>query len=483
MTEGKRTVRILFINPPWTLKGGEWRDVAACMPSLGLGYVASYVRENCSAPVEIEIIDMIAERLAPEQLAPLLKGKQFDFIGITSTTITIKAALKTAEECKKLFPSAKVVMGGVHPSVMPDEVLSNDAVDFVVRNEGEIPMLELVEGRPVEEIKNLSFKRDGKHFHNAEQDLIKNLDSIPFPAYDLMPVKKYYPAVGSYKQLPALSIIATRGCPGRCTFCYKVFGSSLRTRSAKNIFDEVVELHKKYGIREIAFYDDTFTSFRPNVKEFCRLMIESGLQITWTCFSRVDCIDRETLQLMKKAGCHQILYGVESADEQILLNIDKRINLEKVRQAVKMTKEAGISPRCSFMIGNPGETKETIEKTINFALELDPDLAMFNITVPYPGTRMFAWAKENKLLKTEDWDDYDLSKQVMSLPTISNEDLQKYYATAYRRFFLRPKYVLRRILAVRSLEDVTELVSGARAVINVIKTRFSASKKPVGSTV
>ena len=489
------------------------------MPSLGLGYVASYLRKNSAVPVRLRIIDMIAERITPEGLVGRLQGEGiggdrkgddgnggegkgddgisndrgggdsqgeghgYDFIGITSTTVTIHAAIRTAEACRKLYPKAKIVFGGVHPSVLPEEVLSHGCVDFVIRNEGEIPMCELVSGVPAERIRNLSFKKGGKIFHNPAQELIKNLDEIPFPAYDLMPVRKYYPAVGSYKRLPALSVIATRGCPGQCTFCFKVFGRTLRSRSAKNIFDEVASLHEKYGMREIAFYDDTFTSFRENVKEFCRLLLSSGLKISWSCFSRVDCIDRETLALMKKAGCHQILYGVESADAGILRNIRKGIDLEKVREAVKMTKEAGISPRCSFMIGNPGETPETIERTIRFALELDPDLAMFNITVPFPGTKMFDWAKGNGLLLSENWDDYDLSKQVMRLPTISNRDLQGFYSSAYRRFFLRPGYVFRRLIGVRSVEDAVELANGAKAVINVVKSRFVPSKKPVGSVV
>ncbi|MCI0503081.1 B12-binding domain-containing radical SAM protein [Candidatus Micrarchaeota archaeon] len=477
------TVRVLFINPPWTLKGGVWRDVAACMPSLGLGYVASYLRKNSPIPVQIRIIDMIAERISPDGLPAILRGEEYDFVGITSTTVTIRAAIRCAKAARALFPHARIVFGGVHPSILPDEVLSHDFVDFVIRNEGEIPMLELVSGRPAQEIRNLSYKKDGKVIHNPAQELIKNLDDLPFPAYDLMPIRKYYPAVGSYKRLPALSVIATRGCPGQCTFCYKVFGRTLRSRSAKNIFDEVAFLHREYGIREIAFYDDTFTSFRDNVKEFCSLLMRSGLKITWSCFSRVDCIDRETLALMKRAGCHQILYGVESADKAILQNIRKGIDLERVRAAVRMTKEAGISPRCSFMLGNPGETRETIERTIQFALELDPDLAMFNITVPFPGTKMFEWAKQNGLLLTENWDDYDLSKQVMRLPTISDQDLRESYSSAYRRFFLRPKYMLRRLAGIRSVEDAVELANGAKAVANVVKSRFVPSKKPLGSAI
>jgi radical SAM superfamily enzyme YgiQ (UPF0313 family) len=483
MSSDRKDIRVLFINPPWTLKGGVWRDVAACMPSLGLGYVASYLRKNCRLPLELHFIDMIAERIIPEEIPALLQNKEFDFIGITSTTITIKAAIKTAEKCKKQLPYTKIVFGGVHPSVMPEEVLSHGCVDFVIRNEGEIPMLELIEGKPLDQIKNLSFKREGKMIHNPSQELIKDLDEIPIPAYDLMPISKYYPAVGSFKRLPAMSMIATRGCPGLCTFCYKVFGRTLRSRSARNIFEEVMHLHKNYGINEIAFYDDTFTSFRANVKEFCRLMIGSGIKISWSCFSRVDCIDEETLNLMKKAGCHQILYGVESADEKIIKNIKKGIDLNKVRCVVKMTKKAGISPRCSFMIGNPGEPKKTIEKTINFALELDPDLAMFNITVPFPGTTMFEWAKQNGLLLSENWDDYDLSKQIMRLPSISDEDLKNYYAAAYKRFFLRPTYIFRRFIGIRSINDIIELISGAKAVVNIIKSRFVVSKKPVGSVI
>ncbi|HHT9145835.1 MAG TPA: B12-binding domain-containing radical SAM protein, partial [Candidatus Wunengus sp. YC61] len=291
--------------------------------------------------------------------------------------------------------------------------------------------------------------------HNLERPVIEDINILPFPAYHLMPMDKYHTALGSAKRVPAMSIFATRGCPGRCTFCYSgTLGKKIRQRSPENIVEEIELLMNKYKIREVSFYDDTFSAFKNNVIMFCELIRKKNIDLTWSCMSRIDYVNEEVLKEMKASGCHQICYGVESADENVLRNIKKRISLEKVKMAVETTKKAGIDVRLSFMLGNPGDTIESIEKTIKFAIDLDPDLLQFNITTPYPGTEMFAWAKNNGYLKTEDWSKYDLYNCVMELPTVSSQDVERYYKIAYKRFFLRPKFIMKRLLKIRSFYDV-----------------------------
>lgn len=458
-------VNILLINPPWIKKEGNvWKNVSSCMPSHGIAYIAAFLEAR---GVNVRILDCNAERVPLDRLAEKLKTyDQPSYIGITATTSLITNALEAARICKDTFTDSKVVIGGVHPTILPAEVLGNDSVDFVVRGEGEVTTAELVEGKAPKDIPGLSYKEDGKIVHNGERGLIDDLDGLHMPAYHLLPMERYFPALGTYKRLPAMSVFATRGCPGRCTFCYCTFGGKLRKRSARNIAEEIKYLVKNHGVKEILFYDDTFTVFKENVKELCSILISEKVDISWVCYARVDYIGEELLRLMKEAGCHQICYGIESASEEILKNINKRISLEEVRKAVRLTKEAGIEARGTFMFGNPGETEETMKKTIDFAIELGLDLAIFNITTPYPGTAMYKWAKESGCLVTEDWTKYDLSTVVMHLPTVTPEKIEEFYKIAYRRFYLRPSYIIRKILSIRSFAELRENLRAFHAFIS-----------------
>jgi len=372
----------------------------------------------------------------------------------------IYSAIDVSKIAKSVFPSAKTVLGGVHPSVMTDEVLKEESIDFVIRGEGEETLNELISGKEIAKISGLSYKIGNKIIHNQSRPVVQDMDTLPIPAYHLLPIKKYFPAKGSYKRLPAMGMMTSRGCPGRCTFCMgNYLGDKIRVRSAEKIFEEILLLHNKYGIKEISFYDDTFTTRKENVKKLCEKIISEKLDISWSCFARVDFVDEDLLKIMKLAGCHQIMYGVESGDEEILKNIHKKISFEKVEKIVKITKKLGIEVRAAFMFGNPGETIETMQKTIDYAIKLKPDVVIFNITTPYPGTEMFKWAKEKGILITENWNEYDLSKPIMNLPTVKPEDVIKYYNKAYKDFYIRPGYLLNRVLKIRNLSDVIDGVS------------------------
>jgi radical SAM superfamily enzyme YgiQ (UPF0313 family) len=231
-------------------------------------------------------------------------------------------------------------------------------------------------------------------------------------------------------------------------------GKRIRFRNAENIIGEIEMLIRDYKIKEISFYDDTFTANRNNVLKLCSLIKEKKLDITWSCMSRVDMIDVVLLKEMRSAGCHQIGYGIESADQEVLGNIKKQISFEKVKEAARLTRKAGIDFRGMFMFGNPGETSLTMKKTLQFAIDLNCDLAVFNITTPYPGTEMFDWADKNGYLLTYDWRKYDLSKQVMRLPTVGNEEVEYFYRYAYKKFYLRPGYILKKIFRLRNLLDL-----------------------------
>ncbi|HAX62203.1 MAG TPA: B12-binding domain-containing radical SAM protein, partial [Elusimicrobia bacterium] len=411
-------MNVLFINPPWITKGGIWQNVASCMPPFGLAAIAAYLEKS---DVNVEVVDADALKLSYREISELLRQKRSpEYVGITSSTSTISSALIVSKTAKDIFPNAKIVLGGVHPSVMTEDVLKEESVDFIVRGEGEVTFRELIAGVNKRNIAGLSYKENKIIFHNPSRAVISDINTLPFPAYHLLPMEKYFPARGSYKKLPALGMMTTRGCPGRCTFCLGSYlGQQVRNRSAEKIFEEMFLLQDKYGIKEISFYDDVFTTKKENVRNLCKKILNEKTNISWSCFARVDFVDEELLRAMKDAGCHQIMYGIESGDEQILKNIHKKISLEKVKEIVHITKKIGIDVRAAFMLGNPGETKETMQKTIDYAIKLSPDVAIFNITTPYPGTEMFKWAKDKGILTTENWDEYDLSQPLMNLPTVS----------------------------------------------------------------
>ena len=449
---------VLLINPPWLSKDQNiWHGIKGAMPSLGLLSVAAYLEQH---GVSVQVFDIHVEKLSAAETQAAIRQVAPKVVGISVMTATSVPSYKIARLAKEVDANILVVMGGVHAEAMPEECLLNSAVDLIVRGDGELTFLKLVvehlNQRSPLQLDGISYRRGTQVIHNAPGEVIMDLNQLPFPAYHLVPMGKYYPAMGAYKRLPAINMLMTRGCPGKCTFCNSAM-TKLRTRSAGPVVEEILRLKKEYGVREIQFYDDTFTIFKQNVFEFCELLQKKNVDITWTAFARTDCIEPKLAKEMKAAGCHQILFGVESGDEQILENIRKPIDREKTVWAHNVVREAGIELRSAFIFGNMGETVKTMQNTLKFALELNPDIAIFNICTPYPGTQLFKWAKENGYLKHEDWTEYELSTFLMNLPTITDQELKDFYMYAYRRFYRRPIAIWRRLKAISNLSQIIDL--------------------------
>lgn len=447
--------RVLLINPAFLpTQKNIWSEVSCAYPPLGLAYAAALLEQKL---IHVQILDLKVTPLTSDQFIEKLRVFQPDMIGISATTPTIKEAWDIAETTKKNLPTSIVVLGGVHPTVMPEESLNKPFIDAIAHGEGEYTFIDLCLYDTFADIQGISYKKNGKIIHNPNRPPIQNLDELPFPAYHLLDIKKYHPPLGNYKQLPSMIMLTTRGCPGRCTFCYSgIKEKNIRTRSAENIIAEIQYLKKHYGIKEISFYDDVFTLFKDKVRKLCQTLINEHYNITWTCMTRINLVDEEILRLMKKAGCHQICYGIESADETILKNIQKDLNLAQARDVIAMTKRVGIRTRISLMFGNPGETEETMQKTINFALETNPDIVMFNVATAYPGTEMHTWAKQHGLLTEKPWTEYDMGQYTLQLPNVSEAQVQTYYKRAYKQFYFRPRYILQRLLNTQSWYDIKE---------------------------
>lgn len=465
-------MKILLLNPPYNRVLYQQNKPISVQPPIGLAYLASSLQAN---NINVKILDANALHLTlPETVEKIIASKP-DIIGITATTPVIPLVYSIANEVKKLNQGIKIIVGGPHVTFLDTQTLKEcPAIDIIIRGESELTIVNLIKNiNAIERVNGITYRQENNIIKNPDQELIKNLDTIPFPAYDLLPRKKYKPGpflnIGLRSQKFA-RIMSSRGCPNRCTYCSSAhFWKILRLRSPENIIQEITYLKNKYGFKHFNFLDDTFTITKERVTTICQKLLANDLKIHWTCFARVNTLDFETLKIMKKAGCFGIAYGIESGDEKILARIKKNINLDQARKIIKLTKKLGIKTEAYFMIGLPGETEETIKKTIGLAVEISPDFAFFSITTPFPGTEMYDELKKQNLIKDTDWQNYGLhSRFVLRTNNLTPEQLNRYYHQAIKKFYLRPKYifdVIKRIIT--HPKEIKGYFQGLLAFINV----------------
>jgi len=446
---------VLMINPPWVAKmhSNIRAGMKHAMPPLSLLSISAYLE---SKGHRVEVLDIHAERLLVDDVREVLRRVRPKWVGLTVLTATSVSAHKIARIVKEECPSCKVVMGGVHAEAVPEETLANSAVDFLVRGDGEEAFLHLVESSDPKTVKGVSYRDSVNSIvNNAPSELTMDLDRYPRPAYHLVPMHLYYPSVSAYKKLPAINYMMTRGCPGKCTFCNSA-NTTLRTRDAARVVEDIRFLHDTYGIREVEFFDDTFTVMKKNVMRFCRLMKDARLGVVWTAYIRADCFSEDIGRAMKEAGCHQVLIGVESGNMQILELLRKPIAFDKIKQTVRTAQSCGLAVRASYIIGNVGETDETLEDSFRFSMELDTELANFHVCTPYPGTQLYRWAKENNSLVTDEWSDFEMTTFLLKLPTITADQVFKFHQDSHRRYFMRWKMIQRQIRQIQSWEHLRD---------------------------
>lgn len=459
-------MHILLINPP---------DTLAVQPPLGLLYIASVLKNS---GYEVNIKDCGVEGITFDQLAKLIEGEKPDIVGVTACTPTITQALKVLKTAKSVDSSIKTVIGGPHPSTAPEETIKNGSVDFVLRGEGELAFLELV--KSLENKKNLRgvdglfFKIGKRIIANKPRKLIEDLDSLPWPAREFVPIEKYKSILLPFKT-PETSVMGSRGCPFACSFCSKaVFGQRTRLRNYKKVVDEIEYLANRYKIRGIFFYDDSFNFNAKWVSNFCDEIIKRKLnRLTFKAEVRANkkCVSRNLLSKMKKAGFYLLAFGVESGNPNILKNINKAVTLEEVKRAVKLTKEAKIMTYGFFMLGNIGETVDTINDSIKFAIDAGFDFVQFGIAQPYPDTEFFREAKKNNWLKVTEWEDYKEDKKaaLVELPTITTEKLREMNKEAIRRFYFRAQYIMQQgARAFSSIDNFKFTLNGLKWVLKAI---------------
>jgi len=411
----------------------------------------------------VGILDSKALNLTTDETKTQILREKPDMVGVTAMSSTVKGAYEVAKMAKDI--GATVVIGGPQLSAYPKETLSYDFIDYGVIGEGEYTTLELVQaienGVDVKKIKGLVYKHNGKIIVNAPR-IVNNLDELPFPARHLLPMEKYHCVITA---TPFTTMISSRGCPHKCGFCYKQpSDKKVRWRSPKNIVDEMEHLIEKYRMKEIMFYDDSIAIRREHIVGICNEIIDRGLDAQWESPVRIDNVDKELLKLMHEAGCIRLRYGVESGDEGILKLMRKGISISKTKKVFRWTKNTGIETFAYFIIGYATETHETIRKTINFAKELDPDWVMFTAATPYPHTNLYELAKEQGLVKGDYWSEFTLGKRDDRLPYFV-DDTEKWVARAYKEFYLRPRFVLKKLWKMRSLDTMRKYIRGAYGIV------------------
>lgn len=374
------------LKSPWGMAGK--------LPPLGLAYVASALEKS---GFQTEIYDNYLLERPIEEVKLEVKKRSPTIVGITCSSLTYERCIETAKAVKEACPSCRVVVGGPHPTYMPDTMLAHMEIDYVVIGEGEQTMVKLataiLKGEPdsiISKIPGMALRLNGKNIKSSPE-FISDLDTVPFPARHLLPMKMYDRALSYLDAKPVDTISILRGCPYKCAYCEtrELWGTTCRAFSPQRVIDEVKHMQENYGTRGIYFVGDNFTINKKRTSELCRLIVENKLDIKWTCETRVDLISKELLTTMKSAGCQTIFFGIESGSPKIQQKLNKGIDLQEVKRTFELCKQVGIRTATSFMLGIPGETADDMKETFKFAKSLNSDWCQFNIYIACPGSKLY----------------------------------------------------------------------------------------------
>jgi radical SAM superfamily enzyme YgiQ (UPF0313 family) len=379
-------VRVLLVHPA----RDDTIDRLIRLPPLGLACVGGALR---AAGHEVRIVDAAVLPRRENGLAALLTGWRPQVVGISASTAVLAPALAVATTVKEHDPDVVTLLGGVHATLNPAEVVREGAVDVAVHGEGERTAVELLAAlarrEPLDRIPGIAYRDGEKPRVNVMRAPVADLDELPFPAYDLLPMGSYSTPFSTPGMVT--SMVTSRGCPYPCTFCdaFVVHGRKYRAQSAERVVAEIRLLVREHGVREVLFKDSEFTLDRGRVERFCDLMIAGGLRVSWTCSARVDRVDGSLLRRMASAGCRVVQFGVESADPVVIGALKKGITAEKVLEAFRSARAAGIETVANLMVGAPGETRDSIDATRRLVREIRPDHLNVQVLVAYPGTELF----------------------------------------------------------------------------------------------
>jgi anaerobic magnesium-protoporphyrin IX monomethyl ester cyclase len=472
-------LKVLFLNPP-SLSGEFFmKELGRCgrrtvagelWPQTGMAYLAAVaIQEQC----EVRLIDAMASGETLDDLIRINNDFKPELVIANTTTPTFKNDALILNKLKISHPGGIYAFTGTHVSALPEESLKNSDADLIFIDEAEQTLREVIhKWKQWNDIPGLAFRKGDEIVVTSQCPYISSLDLLPFPARRLLPNDKY--RMPFFEDEPYATVIPTRGCPWKCIFCRagRVWGTKIRTRSPENVIAEIREIKEKLRIGNIVFMTDSLTLDKKWTNAFLNRILEQNLNFRWICNSRVDAVNPEMLRLMKRAGCLLISYGVESSSPEILEKAKKNIKPEDSRNAIKWTREAKILSMAYFILGLPGETRETIEETIRFAKKIDPDYVNFHIATPFPGTELYEMAKEYGWLRSTDWNDYEEEgSAVLRTQALTSEELVAAQKRAMRSFYMRPGRLLREIVNINSFAQLKARIKAGMALISTLYTK------------
>jgi len=481
-------MKVYMLNPPYIPhfgRGMRWQDTGRAGTlyyPIWLSYATAVVEQE----YETRLVDAPAWNWSRGDVIEDVKRFKPDLIVMDSSFPSLKNDIEVAEEIKRNC-EAKIVLVGPPASQFPDEILSSDGIDIVARWEYDFTVRDIAkaleENRDFKDIKGISYKENGKIIHNPNREFTtsEDLDRIPFVSKVYkkhLNIRDYYLSSSLY---PEVQIFTGRGCPYLCTFCswtQTLMGRKYRVRSISNVLDELEWIQENLPeVKEVFFEDDTFTINKKRVLEFCKEYRERGLDITWACNARAD-LDYETMKEMKKANCRLLIVGYESGSDEILRNIKKGITVEQIRRFAKDARRAGLLVHGDFIIGLPGETKETIELTRKLIKETKPDILQVSVASPFPGTEFYKWCEENGYLLINDPNEYldgqGHQKAIISYPWLTAEEIVQKVDSILREYYLSLGYVpvaLKQVFRKRGIEEAKRLYHSAKMFMRYIKGR------------
>jgi len=472
--------KILLISPQidYAKMFGKASTTTPSMIPLNLLYLSGYLE---SKNIPVKVLDGQVNDLSEESLIRHIKQFNPNIVGISCHTPLVYPAHTIAKIVKSVSRQITVIMGGPHPTVLPEQIIADENVDTVVRGEGEITLFELVEaikgGTNLNSILGITYRDNGNIVSTQNRPLNTDLDSLPLPSRHLIPIREYHPQADIYYRFPSTIMITSRGCPYKCIFCAsrQISGHKYRVRSPEKVVEEIDVLVNQYGIRNIGIADDNFVVDRKRTERICDILIKEGYhrKVDWSCALRADGVDEPLLKKMRAAGCRCICVGIETGSQRLMNILKKHLKLERVEKGVRMMRKVGIKVRGTFLLGIPTETEEETLQTINFAKKLNLDFAKFNIITPYPGTELYEMAKERGLVGDDTW--------VRLIPGIGFSDAEPVFVPegrgpkelkakqqrAARIFYLRPWPIWNLANNIRSFDDFKRYFYAAKLLLKL----------------
>jgi radical SAM superfamily enzyme YgiQ (UPF0313 family) len=414
------------------------------LPPIGLMYVAAALEK---AGFQVQMLDNYLMKKPVSEVKQLVSKLNPQIVGITCGSATYSRCIETAKAIKETAPNCRTVVGGWHASFVPESLLDNPEIDYVVVGEGERAITQLANcitngnESAAMTIPGVACRRQGKNIMNPPR-FIENMDEIPYPARHLLPLELYDRKIEYLNVQPADVMSISRGCVFNCGFCEtrKLWGNICRAFSPQRVIGEIQDLQSKYGTKGIYFINDNFTLRKKETIELCNLMIKNRLDLEWVCDTRVDIVNQELLEAMSKAGCKTIWFGVESGSQKVLEQIGRNTKLEQIEDAFKLCRRNGIQTACSFMLGTPGETLKDMETSLRFAKKLSPDWCQFNVFIACPDSRMY-----QDLLKSKKYDALDEFLLAVKTDEYDYKLLLQIQKRFFRDFHMSPKQIVKRI--------------------------------------